>query len=310
MEMHPVVGNADATKVPCPDSVLKGTHRDLYDNDKFPVIQTPYTHYQGTALPITPFTYHLTRDQIKQFHADGFIVIRAEDLWTKDELELLVNSTAEVDQWPDQAGKWMKYYEKQLGPQGEKLLCRIENFVDYHAGMKSLLCGEKLVSLSSQLFGEPAVLYKEKINYKLPGGDGFAPHQDVAAGWWMYGQTFHISTLIAVDHAHVQNGCLEVVRGKHNQGMLSEPWREVDPQHVATSKWEYVETKPGDVVFFDSYVPHRSSINQTTKPRRVLYATYAKQSEGDYRAQYYADKRLSFPPDIERTNGLKYEYKI
>lgn len=268
------------------------------------------THYNGQELPVTPFTYHLTVDQIHQFHRDGFLVIKGADLWTADELNLLVDGTNEIDNWPDMAGKWMKYYEKQLGANGEKLLCRIENFVDFHAGMKYLLTGQKLVGLTSQLFGEQATLYKEKINYKLPGGDGFAPHQDVAAGWWMYGQSFHISALIAVDHAHVQNGCLEVVRGKHNEGMLSEPWKEVDPQHVESSKWEYVETAPGDLVFFDSYVPHRSSVNKTTKPRRVLYATYAKASEGEWRAQYYADKRLSFPPDIERTNGLKYEYKI
>ena len=31
----------------------------------------------------------------------------------------------------------------------------------------------------SQLFGEEAVLYKEKINFKLPSGEEFKPHQDV-----------------------------------------------------------------------------------------------------------------------------------
>ena len=39
--------------------------------------------------------------------------------------------------------------------------------------------------MCSDLFAEQAIIYKEKVNYKLPGGAGFAPHQDVAAGWWM-----------------------------------------------------------------------------------------------------------------------------
>ena len=33
----------------------------------------------------------------------------------------------------------------------------------------------------SALLGEPAVLYKEKINYKLPGGAGYSAHQDAPA---------------------------------------------------------------------------------------------------------------------------------
>src|SRR3990172_5487564 len=32
---------------------------------------------------------------------------------------------------------------------------------------------------------------------------------------------------------------------------------------------------------------------------RVLYVTYNRRSAGDHRERYYADKRKSFPPDIE-----------
>ena len=38
-----------------------------------------------------------------------------------------------------------------------------------------------LLDVASALLGEPAVLYKEKVNYKLPGGAGYAPHQDAPA---------------------------------------------------------------------------------------------------------------------------------
>jgi len=74
--------------------------------------------------------------------------------------------------------------------------------------------------------------------------------------------------------------------------------------------WQIVPTAPGDVLFFDSYVPHRSAPNDTNAPRRVLYATYAKTAEGDLRTRYYADKRAAYPPDCEREDGKKYEYKV
>ena len=320
MEFHPVVtagksangvqGSADAASIPCPDAVLYGHHRKQYSVTPLPSASTPLTHHNGQPLPVTPFTYHLTEAQIQQFHDTGILVVPGDDMWTADEKRLLVAGVNEMDSWPESAGHYMKYFEKKPDANGNKILARVENFTQYHSGLDYLLDGEKMRGLCTQLFASPSVLYKEKINYKLPGGDGFAPHQDVAAGWWMYGQSFHISALVAVDEATIENGCLEVSYGNHNRGILGQPWKEVDPSEVSAMKWDYVLTKPGDVVFFDSFVPHRSGLNTTTKPRRVLYATYAKASEGDWRAQYYADKRLSFPPDIERPQGQVFEYKI
>ena len=69
-------------------------------------------------------------------------------------------------------------------------------------------------------------------------------------------------------------------------------------------------TRPGDLVLFDAYTPHRSAPNPTTKPRRVYYATYNRASEGDHIDQYYADKRKNFPPDIERDPNREYAYKV
>jgi len=57
-----------------------------------------------------------------------------------------------------------------------------------------------------------------------------------------------------------------------------------------------VQTDPGDVIFFDSFVPHASGPNRTAAPRRVLYVTYSRACDGDHRARYFADKRRDFPP--------------
>jgi len=63
-------------------------------------------------------------------------------------------------------------------------------------------------------------------------------------------------------------------------------------------------------MFFDSYAPHRSGPNLTDAPRRVLYVTYNRASAGDHRAKYFADKRKSFPPDIERAPGETYVFRV
>lgn len=215
-----------------------------------------------------------------------------------------------MDSWKDEAGHWMKYYEPSLQNPKEKLLCRVENFLQYNPTLNTLINGKKMLDAVGSLFGEDAVLYKEKINYKKPGADGFKPHQDVSAGWWMYGQSLHISTLITIDEATEANGALSMVRGEHTNGMLSEEWKELPQDLCDKWKWELVPTKPGDIVFFDSFVPHKSGPNPSDKPRRVVYTTYAKASEGDYRKRYYAEKRVSFPPDVERDPTKSYAYKI
>jgi len=259
----------------------------------------------------------LTPSHLASFQRDGFVYVRAEDFWTREELERLISRCNALDRWPDTPFKWMKYYEKNLlkkqpGHENdpEKILQRIENFLPYDPPLDGLLNGSKMLEAVSYLFGERAVIYKDKINYKLPGSDGFKPHQDVAAGWWMYGQSLHISALVTIDDCSAENGALELVRGRHRDGMLSEKWKELSEEVCQQMKWELHPSRPGDIVFFDSFVPHRSGPNMTQHSRRVAYITYGKLSEGDWREKYFKDKRASFPPDIEREPGKEYSYKI
>ena len=60
------------------------------------------------------------------------------------------------------------------------------------------------------LFDEPTVLFKEKINYKHPGGGGFAPHQDATAYRFV---DHHISCMVPLDPATPASGCLYVAPG-------------------------------------------------------------------------------------------------
>ena len=128
--------------------------------------------------------------------------------------------------------------------------------------------------------------------------------------WDQYGHSLYITVLISVDATTLANGCLEVVPGRHLEGLFGPKEAPIPDEVVATFDWEQVETAPGDIVFFDSYVPHRSGPNHTDQPRRVLYVTYNKLSEGEVRERYFADKRKSFPPDCERAAGRQYQYKV
>ena len=48
----------------------------------------------------------------------------------------------------------------------------------------------------------------------------------------------------------------------------------------------------------------------TGEMRRLYFATCNRASEGDHMARYYADKRKTYPPDIDREEGREYVYKV
>ena len=142
-----------------------------------------------------------------------------------------------------------------------------------------------------------------------PPGPSLRPHQDAQADWGRY-SAFHITAMVSVDPCTLENGCLEVVAGHHDRGLIGDLWKPLSDEQMRGMDFIAVPTAPGDAIFFDSFAPHRSARNATALPRRVLYITYNRASEGDWRVQYYADKRKSFPPDCEREPGTVYEYKV
>jgi hypothetical protein len=248
----------------------------------------------------------LTDGQIEQFHRDGFLAVRG--MFSAQEVSEISQWTNEIANAPEVPGKYMMYFE-QSQDDGSRILCRIENFVPYHDGFSTLITARRMRHAVSELFGEEAVLFKDKINFKLPGGDGFKEHQDVQAGWDEFAN-LHITAMIAIDETNEKNGSLEMIAGMHRRGVLGSMWAPLtdeDTQHVS---YEALHCQPGDAVFFDSYTPHRSKPNHTDKARRVLYITYNKASDGDSREQYYADKRRNYPPDIERDPDKDYSFKV
>jgi hypothetical protein len=248
----------------------------------------------------------LSDAQIEQFHRDGFLLVRG--MYSAQEIDFIGQWTDDVAAYPEVAGKYMMYFEESRDD-GSRILCRIENFVPYHDGFSKLITKRRMQVAVSELFGEDAVLFKDKINFKLPGGDGFREHQDVQAGWDDYAD-LHITAMIAIDETNRENGSLEMIAGMHNQGVLGSMWAPLTDEDTAHVPYVAVHCQPGDAVFFDSYAPHRSYPNHTLKARRVLYITYNKSSQGDSREQYYADKRNNYPPDIERDPDKDYSFKV
>lgn len=248
--------------------------------------------------------YTLTEEQKAHWKKHRFLKIT--DYYTATEIAALADYSSELIAWPEMPGLWMKYYENNL--EGKRQLCRVEHFLEYHSGLDELARGERVIDLLSQLMGEKAVIFKEKLNVKLPGGNGFTPHQDAPA-FVSFKQTYHITMMVAVDPSTRENGCLQLLHNDKHAGitLAQEADGSIDKKISDGFQWHYAECNPGDILLFDSYLPHYSEPNRSDKSRRALYITYNREAEGgSRRTDYFQDKREKFPPDCERIPGKDY----
>lgn len=237
----------------------------------------------------------LTNADIEFFRLNGWLKIHP---FNESEVADLIAMVDEL-QSVEEDIQWLNHYE--MTDDGPKI-CRTENFVPFHQGLRDLLTTGVLPEAVGDVLGEPVFLYKEKINYKLSGGAGFRPHQDAPAYPFIKKS---ISVMIAIDPSTPENGCLEVCDAQHQEILPMDDRGCIVEQWTATHKWHTVEMKPGDVLLFDALTPHRSGSNNSSLDRRALFPTYNAQSEGDLRTAYYEEKMRIFNESAHGVDSVR-----
>lgn len=189
-------------------------------------------------------------------------------------------------------------------------VCRAEDLLTCYPDLYKFVSGT-LTTYLGTLLEEPYALFKDKINFKWPGGGAFPPHQDFPA-FEFFGPREHITAMVCIDEATLENGCLQIAKNWKETFLANE---DVDqellqmgtvvlsfevggPAHGTIKKeicekitWLPIEAKPGDVVFFNSYVPHYSETNKSLFPRRAMFFTHNRLREGEHKTAYYHTKR-------------------
>jgi hypothetical protein len=249
----------------------------------------------------------LSTTEIGTFEKFGWLSARG--FFNSEEAKTIARMTEELTNAPEVPGRHMVYYEDSVTAPSARIVQRIENFCPFHDGFDKLVRSGKLEAAVRQLLGGEVCLFKEKINFKLPGGGSFELHQDQQAGWSVYAPIF-LTALVCIDQATMDNGCLELPDCTRLDHMIGPEWAPLTEEHMKGIALTPIPTEPGDVLFFDSYVPHGSKPNYSDSQRRLLYLTYNRLSDGDHRIQYFADKRANFPPDIERAPGTTYKFRV
>jgi len=196
-------------------------------------------------------------EQIAFYRLNGWLITELFDEGFAASIKSWVD---DVQSWDD-SGQWLNHYEEtEHGAQK----CRTEYFTPFHQSLRALLCDGPMLDIAGKLLGEPAVLYKEKINYKLAGGAGWDAHQDAPAYPFL---DQHISCMVAVDDANQENGCLEVV-SRHHHALIPTDSRGCIPDSVvATLDWQPVPLRVVKLCGFTR--EHRIAVATTNRRATV-----------------------------------------
>ena len=103
------------------------------------------------------------------YNKNGYVLIK--DFFSLNEANQIIQyANNELNDYEEKVGKYMIYFEDN------KNKTRIENFLKYHDKLNNL---EKNIinPLINQICDTKMFLFKDKMNWKNPNGDGFTPHQ-------------------------------------------------------------------------------------------------------------------------------------
>lgn len=229
----------------------------------------------------------LSPDQIAAYHRDGFITARgvfaAEAAALQQDAERLMMLTPLMDSNNIRC-RWQDHAET-----GE---CRFDCFdpvIDISPVCERIARSPLLLEMASQLYGEPAFLFKDKLIFKPSGAKGYDMHQDFIS-FEGFPESF-LTVIVAIDPSDAASGATEVFPGYHQEGCLSPRdgmYHQLDERKVDRSKGVVLELQPGDVAFFSGFTPHCSAPNQSARSRRLLYLSFnAARDSGDLRAAHY-----------------------
>jgi ectoine hydroxylase-related dioxygenase (phytanoyl-CoA dioxygenase family) len=229
-----------------------------------------------------------TDDQLAAYRQDGFLL--AHGLFTRDEIERLLQFAR-----GDNVLVAGAYGRRDATGQQTKLALRNEPGDDLYGAFAR---SARIVDRMEQMLGGEAYLYHLKMMLKEPRvGGAWEWHQDYGY-WYNFGCLYPLlaSCLIAVTAATRENGCLQVLRGSHLLGRIDhgktgdQTGADMERVEAALTRHElvYVEAQPGDALFFDCNLLHRSDQNHSDDPRWSLICCYNAARNDPYKAQKHA----------------------
>lgn len=231
---------------------------------------------------------NLTQEQLNAYKQDGYLLLK--NLFDQEEIGML-KKAALADRELDKQS-----YGRKDGEGGTVRLSIWNHPGNNIYGMFAR--SERIVNVAEALLEGEVYHYHSKMILKdAKVGGAWTWHQDYGY-WYNFGllQPLLTSITIAVDKATKENGCLQVLQGSHTIGRVDhaltgdQAGADMERVNVAKEHFPLVhcEMDPGDAMFFDCNILHRSDQNRSEHSRWSLICCYNAARNNPYKVGQHA----------------------
>lgn len=221
--------------------------------------------------------YRLSEAEVEFYHREGYLIV--ERLFERADLERVDATVSEMTERALSGGDFSKVLELEPEPvDGRRVPRRIFSPFDQHETFQSLGSDPRLLDRVESLIGPNFNLQHSKLNMKpAKVGSAVEWHQDLA--YFPHTNDSLVTTLIYLDDATEENGCLQVLPRHHFHffdhagpdgkfaGMITE---NLDGFGKPIS----LAAPAGSAIFMHCITPHASLPNRSDRPRRTLIYEY------------------------------------
>jgi Protein involved in biosynthesis of mitomycin antibiotics/polyketide fumonisin len=238
-------------------------------------------HYERVHVSLNGLS-EISDNVISEYKQLGFISV--DNIFNDKEVEQSIDAIMHLGMVESKGAKLQftkPENELKTIEERELALRKIYEFVNVEEQLREIAYHPAIIDTITKIFGEEPKLIQDMALLKPPHGGGEKPwHQDMAYGNLTYTKSA-IGVWIALDEATVDNGCMHVIPGSHQEGATPHyairDWQLCDSQ-VPVERDVAVPIQPGGVLFFHGMLYHGTPSNFSHMRRRALQFHYVPAS--------------------------------
>ena len=222
--------------------------------------------------------------EIALYHEHGYLVVREAFDAAKITAALAGLHHLVMGGLPDFTQIWFEAGAREIlstltAEQREDAVRKIAFFTEVEPRLNALAADDRLLGVIRRLLGGAApFMFQDMLLLKPPRLGREKPwHQDHAYFDYPLGTPI-VGAWIALDAATVENGCMQLLPGRHKEGPIAHfkrrDWQICDKDILGTRSIA-AELPPGGLLLFDGLLPHGTPHNSSPQRRRALQFHYA-----------------------------------
>ena len=223
--------------------------------------------------------FALSDEQSQQYFREGYLVV--ERLFDADDLAKVARTIEQMTEAAIASGDYASILELEPEPVDGRRVCRrIYNPFEQHQAFRDLASDPRMLDRIESLIGADINLQHSKLNMKpAKVGSAVEWHQDLA--YFPHTNDSLVTTLVYLDEATEQNGCLQVLP-RHHTHFFSHAGAEgifagMITEEIADGRFGRpvaLAAPAGSVIFMHPITPHASLPNRSDQSRRTLIYEY------------------------------------